>query len=389
MALLTAAATFPLIFIGGLVTSHGAGLAVPDWPNSYGYNMFLFPPGQWVGNIWYEHVHRLYASGVGLLCVVLCVWAWLADRRTTTPAVRWLATGLLALVIFQGVLGGLRVVLLKLDLAIVHGCTAQAFFCLAALTALVSGRWWSAAPDLSAAKEGDRGRRLMRLAVLAVAVVFGQLVVGAVMRHYRAGLAIPDLPLSYGHVLPPTSDDQLDRRIWERMSVTEQGYLGLFTGVATDTAAPRWAGASKVTIDGRTEALTLGKVWLHFGHRLGAIVVSAVLLMLIVKVLRLHRGRPDLLLPALLLVALLLTQLTLGALTVLLRKPADVASAHVAVGALVLVTTFVLAARSVRLYRPRPVAVRGAFEVVRPAVSSSVAVRSPALHALGATRANA
>src|SRR6478736_3730220 len=91
MALLTAAATFPLIFIGGLVTSHGAGLAVPDWPNSYGYNMFLFPPSRWVGNIWYEHVHRLYASGVGLLCVILCLWAWMADRRTTTKAVRWLA----------------------------------------------------------------------------------------------------------------------------------------------------------------------------------------------------------------------------------------------------------------------------------------------------------
>src|SRR3954470_22965918 len=211
MALLTAAATFPLIFIGGLVTSHGAGLAVPDWPNSYGYNMFLFPPSRWVGNIWYEHVHRLYASGVGLLCVVLCAWAWLADRRTTTKAVRRLATALLALVIFQGVLGGLRVVLLNLDLAIVHGCTAQAFFCLAALTALVSGRWWSAAPDLSGAKEADRGRRVVWWAVVAVAVVYGQLIVGAVMRHYQAGLAIPDFPLAYGKVLPPTSQAELAR----------------------------------------------------------------------------------------------------------------------------------------------------------------------------------
>src|ERR1700722_9882961 len=91
-ALFLTVATFPLIFIGGLVTSHGAGMAVPDWPNSYGYNMFLFPPSKWVGNIWYEHVHRLSASFIGLLSIGLCLWAWLGDRR---PRVRWLATAVL------------------------------------------------------------------------------------------------------------------------------------------------------------------------------------------------------------------------------------------------------------------------------------------------------
>ena len=74
VALLVAWATFPLIFIGGLVTSKDAGLSVPDWPNSYGYNMFLFPPRLWAGNIFYEHTHRLYASFVGLLTVVLAFW---------------------------------------------------------------------------------------------------------------------------------------------------------------------------------------------------------------------------------------------------------------------------------------------------------------------------
>src|SRR5436309_4767871 len=96
LALLTAAATFPLIFVGGLVTSHGAGLAVPDWPNSFGYNMFLFPPSKWVGNIWYEHIHRLYASGIGLLSIVLVVWAWRTDKR---KSVRWLTLAVLAAVI--------------------------------------------------------------------------------------------------------------------------------------------------------------------------------------------------------------------------------------------------------------------------------------------------
>jgi heme a synthase len=325
VALLLAAATFPLIFVGGLVTSHGAGLAVPDWPNSFGYNMFLFPPSQWVGNIWYEHVHRLYASGIGLLSIVLCVLAWRTDRRRGT---RWLAVAVLGAVIFQGVLGGLRVIWIDLDLAVVHGCFAQAFFCLTALMAVVTSRWWTEAPDLSAEADAGRGRRVVRWAAVAVVVIFGQLVVGAIMRHYRAGLAIPDFPLNYGKVLPPTSWAALDK-----------------------VQPPVWEGD-------RRASFTLAQVWLQFGHRLGAIVVSVAILNLLVRVTRLRAGRSMLTRPAWLLLGLLLTQLTLGALTVLLRKPADIASAHVAVGALTLMTTFVLAVRAVRLYRPRRVAAR-------------------------------
>src|SRR5690349_15940272 len=119
LALLTAAATFPLIFMGGLVTSHGAGMSVPDWPNSYGYNMFLFPPRLWIGGILYEHTHRLMATVVGMLSIALTIVAW---RTETRLWVRWLAASTLLAVIVQGVLGGLRVVLVKLDLAIVHAC---------------------------------------------------------------------------------------------------------------------------------------------------------------------------------------------------------------------------------------------------------------------------
>src|SRR3954471_16280120 len=146
LALLTAAATFPLIFMGGLVTSHGAGMSVPDWPNSYGYNMFLFPPRLWVGGILYEHTHRLMATVVGILSIALTIVAW---RTETRRWVRWLAASTLLAVILQGVLGGLRVVLVKLDLAIVHACIAQAFFCLAALVAVVTSRWWLEPEDHS------------------------------------------------------------------------------------------------------------------------------------------------------------------------------------------------------------------------------------------------
>ena len=317
IALLTAAATFPLIFMGGLVTSHHAGLAVPDWPNSFGYNMFLFPPRYWVGGILYEHTHRLAATVVGMLSIVLCVWAWATDKRKPQ---KWLAVAVLCAVIFQGVLGGLRVVKVNLDLAIVHGCFAQAFFCLAALMVVMSSRWWVDAPDLSKSEDSAAGRRLVWAGMLTVAVVYSQLIVGAVMRHEGAGLAVPDIPLVYGNLLPPTTDAQLDAinsmRAWK---------LNL-------------------------PPVTLAQIWLHYAHRVGALAVSFVIVALAAHVAIFHRRRKNLTSLATLLPILLVVQLVLGLATVYYRKPADVASAHVAVGALVLVTSFVLTVRAARLY---------------------------------------
>src|SRR5712671_6819427 len=113
LALTTSAATLLLIFMGGLVTSYHAGMSVPDWPNSYGYNMFTFPPSKWVGGIFYEHTHRLMGTVVGMCSIALTTAAWRLESRRW---VRWLATSVLFAVIFQGVLGGLRVVWVNLDL---------------------------------------------------------------------------------------------------------------------------------------------------------------------------------------------------------------------------------------------------------------------------------
>jgi cytochrome c oxidase assembly protein subunit 15 len=307
IALLTAVATFPLIFMGGLVTSHQAGMSVPDWPNSYGYNMFLFPPRLWIGNIFYEHTHRLMGTVVGMLSILLTIVACKIEQRRW---VRWLAAAVLGAVIFQGVLGGLRVVLVQLDLAIVHACVAQAFFCLAALVAIVTSRWWI---DSEIAKQFDStaARRPLALAGACVFAIYLQLIVGATMRHYDAGLAIPDLPLAYGKALPPADDASLhtlnQQRIWEM----------------------------------NLKPVTLGQVWLHFAHRLGAILVSTLILTLAFVIVRRSEDRRVTLLACLLVIELL-AQLTLGVLTVVLRKPADVASFHVAVGALTLVTAWTL-----------------------------------------------
>ena len=318
VALLTAIATFLLIFMGGLVTSHGAGLSVPDWPNSFHYNMFLFPPRLWVGGILYEHTHRLMGTLVGVLSIILVVTAH--GTKWATHREKLLAWGVLGLVILQGILGGLRVVLVKLDLAIAHACLAQAFFCYAAFVTLATSRWWQQ-------RYGDRrSEDLNRLAIFAtitVGVIFAQLVIGAMMRHYQAGLAIPDFPLSYGKLIPPMNQAELDAANLYR--------------------------ADQPNLD----TVTLGQIWLHFAHRIGAIFVTLFVLHVATKALLRYSSEPKIRRPAIVLLALLLVQICLGIMTVLFRKPADIASAHVAVGALVLVTTFVLTARAWRmLQRP-------------------------------------
>src|SRR4029078_11155680 len=126
-ALFTACCTAFLIFVGGLVTSTESGLSVPDWPTTDGWNMYTFPISKWVGGIFYEHSHRLVASFVGFLTVILAAWAWLTERRHW---VRNLAVAALGTVIAQGVLGGLTVLfLLPTAISMAHACLAQTFFC--------------------------------------------------------------------------------------------------------------------------------------------------------------------------------------------------------------------------------------------------------------------
>jgi len=171
LALVTLAATFVLILLGGLVTNTGAALAVPDWPSSFGYNMFLLPWARMVGGVFYEHSHRLAGAAVGLLTLGLAAALWRAGGR-----LRWLGAAAVLAVVAQGVLGGLRVVLEADTLAIVHGSLAQAFFALLAAIALLTSRA-AAAP----ARAADPGAR--RLALAAVAVVYAQIVAGALLTH--------------------------------------------------------------------------------------------------------------------------------------------------------------------------------------------------------------
>lgn len=149
---------------------------MPDWPTTFGYNMFLYPWSKMVGGIFYEHSHRLVASFVGMLTIALALIFWLREPRRW---LRWLGFAALALVIFQGVLGGLRVVLLEQMFAIVHAATAQMFFALTVALAVFTSLAWQRAP----ADTVNDGGRLQRLCAVTTALIYVQIVFGAVLRH--------------------------------------------------------------------------------------------------------------------------------------------------------------------------------------------------------------
>ena len=295
------AATLALIFAGGLVTSTGSGLAVPDWPLSFGQ---FFP--RMVGGVLFEHGHRMVAALVGFLTLVLALLAaWIEPRR----AVRRLAYLALAAVVVQGLLGGLTVLwLLPPAVSIAHACLAQGFLCLVVAFAVLTGPGWIA----PAAGLPRVPRALATLTALTAGLVYVQVVLGAIMRHLGAGLAIPDFPLAFGTLLPPL-------------------------------------GSAAVAI--------------HFAHRVGAVVVTGLVVWTAWRV----RAVPALARAAAVAVALVALQVALGALTIWTTKAVLPTTAHVAGGAALLAATLVCALRARRRAAPRAVRTRGLLTPERAA----------------------
>ena len=331
-ALFTACATFCLVVAGGLVTSTGSGLAVPDWPLSYGQVM---PP--MVGGIFYEHGHRMVASFVGLLTTILAFWLWRADGRRW---VRILGFAALGAVIVQGILGGLTVLfLLPTPVSVAHATIAQSFFSLTVFLALVTSRvWMEGAPGPFAAA----GRT--RLFVLAAAgAVFTQLVLGAWMRHSDAGLAIPDFPSSFGRLVPPGGPEGLS-----------------------------WINKLRLD-DYDLPPVAPSQVWIHFAHRAGALLAGIAVLACGMHILRSYRDDRRLREPAIVMIMLVLVQILLGALTVWTGKGVQIATAHVATGALLFGTCIFTAARSFHHYALPVSAAPALVNPVAPAVAPPVA----------------
>lgn len=375
-ACLTALATFALLGIGGLVTSHGVGMAVPDWPNTYGYNMFLFPVSKWVGGIFYEHTHRLTASFVGVLVVGLT--RWLGGRPSRLPLAiiglaemlaggvflkiggDWKGAGyfltgiagvvllaaaiwarnepakkplpLLAWVAFvavqvQGLLGGLRVVLFKDQIGIFHATLAQLFFALLCVIALLTTKWWqqSSSGRTSRRKEaltngGLVAQRNMeppdvgcynetytlvaRLVTTLTLLILCQLILGATMRHQHAGLSIPDFPLAYGKIWPATDPASVQLYNQKRIEATA------------------------------VNPITSFQILLQMVHRMVALMILAGVAFAAWMTRRNLGGKDRLSKFTVGWLVLIVGQGFLGAATIWSGKAADVATAHVLLGAL-------------------------------------------------------
>jgi heme a synthase len=303
-----AAATLFLIFAGAMVTSTGSGLAVPDWPLSYG---MVFPP--MVGGIFYEHGHRMIAATVGFVTVIQAIWLQLCEPKRFVRLLGWTSVGA---VIAQGLLGGLTVLFfLPPAISIGHAALAEIFFSLNVSIAFFTSAFyvsvaspsgtaaasaadgWGASPSPRA---GARGRvplhfgatskSIVRYSTAIVGLVFVQILLGALMRHLGAGLAIPDFPLSFGRIVPPIH--------------------------SISVAA-------------------------NFAHRSGALIVTLAILFLGVSISRLSAADPVRRLYQVLL-SVLGAQVMLGAYTVWSAKQPIVTSLHVMTGALTLAISLLL-----------------------------------------------
>lgn len=318
-AVALACATLGLVFAGGLVTSKGAGLAVPDWPLSYGT---LMPEGWFrAENVRAEHSHRMIAGTIGIATLILTIWIWRVELRRW---VRFTALGALLAVIAQAILGGLTVLhMLPAPISVSHALLGQTFFCLTvALAVFTSPAWRKTPPTL----ESGRGLHLPKLCFLLVTVIFIQLFLGAVMRHTESGLALYDFPLSQeGRLIPATDEVALHNFNIDREFEEVRGErLGL-------------------------EPVTAGQIWIHFAHRAWAFVVVFFALWCGMRIFRRHSDTAALLFPALFIWILLALQIMLGALTILSFKNPHITTAHVAVGAAILGLGVLLTLQATRM----------------------------------------
>lgn len=304
--------TLSLIFVGALIKSHEVGLSVPDWPTSYGKQMFLFPFSEMVGGIFYEHGHRLFATIVGFFTLLQFIVLSFTHHPLWIKKMSFVA---LVLVITQGLLGGMTVIFfLPPQISILHGVLAQIFFVSIIFIA------YSLSDSRLNKKKESYPLFIKRGALIITLLVFVQLVLGALVRHTSSGLAIPDFPKMGGMWIPTFSDNMVNNINVE-----------LF--------------------DKNLDMVSKWQVVIHFLHRLGAFIITLALTFFIYKFRNMVEKNSIESKILILLSVLLLIQIILGATTVVTEKLPFVASFHVVTGAALLgcCALFVMATQSNKL----------------------------------------
>lgn len=291
---LTALSTVFLLLAGALVTSTGSGLAVPDWPLSFGT---LMPP--MVGGIFFEHGHRLVAGTVAIMTVIQAIILGKYEQR---PWVRKLGYTAVGLVLLQASLGGLTVLLrLPAQVSIAHACLAQIYFCTSVVLATVTSPFWKE-PVKTPIPSALGGEFLINLCLIINLGFFVQLLMGASMRHLGAALAIPDFPTAFGQILPPA-----------------------------------WS----------------FEIGLQFAHRTWAFVLVILVGWVAYEIQTKHFTQLRLTITVGFLLMLMSIQILLGAMIIWLKKPVPMTSTHLVIGALSFATSIALTTQVFRLVEPK------------------------------------
>jgi cytochrome c oxidase assembly protein subunit 15 len=292
-----------------------------------GENMFTYPVakwwharGYWADGVFWEHSHRIVASIVGMLTLIWAVWLAAVDRRAW---VMIFGIAALLMIVLQGVLGGLTVLFgLPTGVSVAHGVVGQAFLAVAVVLAYSQSREYH---DRVASGTDATGCRVAPWAFGVLALVFGQLVLGAFMRHTASGLAVPDFPTMGGRLLPMLNDEML--RAVNQMRA----------GLDTPNGVP-------------LPPVAMGQVHAHLAHRVAALFVVFGVGGLTLQTYRRERDRRDLIRTVLVIDGLVAVQFTLGAMTVWTVRTPFITTLHVAFGAVLLALCVLLVLRSLPVY---------------------------------------
>ena len=303
---LTVISTLFLIFVGALVKSHEVGLSVPDWPTTYGKQMFSFPFSDMVGGIFYEHGHRMLATIIGFFTLLQAIWISFSKLPFWLKRLGFIA---LAMVILQGMFGGITVLFyLPPAVSMIHGVLAQTFFIITIIIA------YSLSNERYKREDMGYNENIRKGSLLLISFVYVQLILGALMRHTASGMAIPDFPTMGGLWFPTFSESMINNINVELFDMD-------------------WELVSKT------------QVVIHFIHRLGALIVSAFIgyfffknKLVIKKNKTLNRTKWSIIL-------ILVIQVSLGVLTILSEKEPFIASFHVVNGAALLGISILLVLR--------------------------------------------